>query len=107
VKWFSLAITIFLGIPPYPNVGNFARAWDQVKVHHPGKAKRAARNAECYAFFVNVGAFLAILQKTRLYNDARKKKKEKEKHATEKAAKKRPKNDVVGNLFLQVRAICE
>lgn len=65
----------FLGSPPYANVDSFARSWDLIKVgvfictlsnnpqlDHPGKAKRAKRNSECYAFFLNIAQFLSFLQ---------------------------------------------
>jgi len=68
----------FLGSPPYPNVESFARAWDQIKIDHPGKAIRAARNAQCYAFLINISQFLVDLQNTRVFNEARRKKQERD-----------------------------
>jgi len=67
-----------MGSPPYPNVESFGKAWDQVKIDHPGKALRANRNTACYAFLINVARFLIDLQNTRVLNEARRKKQEKE-----------------------------
>jgi len=87
----------FLGTPPYANVDSFARCWDQLKLEHTGKNKRAQRNAECYAFFMNVAVFLGYLQKTRLFLEA-KKKKEQQNKAPRKKTSIKQKRDSKGEV---------
>jgi len=74
----------FLGTPPYANVESFSRSWDQIRIEHPGKASRARRNAECYAFFINVTQFLTALQKTRVFIEGKKQKNQKAQQRREK-----------------------
>jgi hypothetical protein len=78
----------FLGSPPYANVESFTRSWDQIRLEHPGKATRARRNAECYAFFINIAQFLTALQKTRVFIEGKKQKSQKAKQKNEKFTKK-------------------
>jgi len=94
----------FLGSPPYPAVESFSRCWDQIKIDHPGKTKRAQRNAECYAFFVNVGQFLTTLQKTHIFIEAKRKKQQRQqKPVKEKRKTMNDEDDVVGSMVSQLQ----
>jgi len=94
----------FLGSPPYAAIESFTRCWEQIKIEHPGKTKRAQRNAECYAFFINIAQFLSTLQKTHIFIEAKRKKQQKQqKPVKEKRKTINDEDDVVGSMVSQLQ----
>jgi len=91
----------FIGTPPYPNVDSFARCWDSLKLEHEGKNRRAQRNAECYAFFLNVHHFLVSVQKTRIFIEAKKKKQLQQQRKKPAKEKEMNNKDVVDSMVNQ------